>query len=119
MAGVVDDVRVVADSPAGAVSGYPGDSRIASKVMGYWEHGRESVMRTEVPSGRFILIVSLGPRMQVTSPATNRPVLVRSFVAGQHLGPAVTEHEGFQEGVQIDLNPLAARAILAVPLDEL
>jgi AraC-like DNA-binding protein len=46
-------------------------------------------------------------------------VSVSSFVVGMYDEPAVTEHEGAAGGVQIDLTPAGARALLATPLDEL
>jgi AraC-like DNA-binding protein len=43
----------------------------------------------------------------------------RSFVAGLHDSAVVTEHDGEQLGIQVDLSPLAARTLLGVPLGEL
>jgi AraC-like DNA-binding protein len=42
-----------------------------------------------------------------------------SFVAGLHERQVTTEHPGRSLGVQINLDPLAARALFGVPLDEL
>ena len=42
-----------------------------------------------------------------------------SFAAGPYLRPVVTEHDGEQEGIQVDLEPLAARRLLGLPMSEL
>jgi AraC-like DNA-binding protein len=42
-----------------------------------------------------------------------------SFTAGLSNGPTLTEHAGSQHGIQVDLSPPAARALLGVPLCEL
>jgi AraC-like DNA-binding protein len=44
---------------------------------------------------------------------------VSSFVAGLHDGPALTEHDGLQHGVQVDLTPIGAYALFGVPIQEL
>jgi AraC-like DNA-binding protein len=64
------------------------------------------------------LIVSLGPRIRVATTSSGS-VSLSSFVAGLHHGPAFTEHDGHQEGIQVDLSPFAARAIFGVPMHEL
>jgi len=118
VAGALDDVRIVADSPAGLVEGRS-DGCIASRVAGFWDHGGGPSADTQLPSTGMILIVSLGPKMRVATSSVNEDRTVRSFVAGLQLGPATTEHDGDQEGIQVDLTPLAARAIFGVPLHEL
>jgi hypothetical protein len=55
----------------------------------------------------------LGPRISIDGDA------VGSFAAGPYLRPVVTEHAGEQEGIQVDLEPLAARRLLGVPMAEL
>jgi AraC-like DNA-binding protein len=42
-----------------------------------------------------------------------------SFAAGLYDRPVVTGHAGEQAGLQLDLSPLGARALLGVPLHEL
>jgi AraC-like DNA-binding protein len=44
---------------------------------------------------------------------------LRSFAAGPSDGPTVTEHAGVQHGIQVDLAPLAARALLGARAGEL
>jgi AraC-like DNA-binding protein len=80
---------------------------------GYEEHSTVPLRRRELPSGRASLIISFGPRIRVIGQGEPR-----SFVAGVHHAPAVTEYAGDQHGVQVDLSPLAAHRLLGVPMDE-
>lgn len=91
----------------------------ATRIVGYEELDGQPVARREIPSGGFTLIVSFGPSMRITSPGASSPSRLRSFVAGLHDAPAGTEHDGTQAGVQIDLTPLGACALLGSGLDEL
>ena len=117
----LDDIRAVADTPFGGVEGVPsgGARGLASRYVGYWDHADHAVRRREVPGMGVTLILSMGPSMQVSGPAMRLPVTVRSFVAGLHQGPAMTEHDGLQSGIQVDLQPLAARSILGAAMDDL
>ncbi|GAB2844929.1 helix-turn-helix domain-containing protein [Actinocorallia aurea] len=47
------------------------------------------------------------------------PVAYPDLVGGLHLDPETIVHEGRQEGVQVSLSPLGARALLNVPAGEL
>jgi AraC-like DNA-binding protein len=82
------------------------------RYAGYEEHSDVPLRRRELPSATAALIVSFGPRIRVHGQGEPR-----SFVAGLHDRPAVTEFHGDQHGVQIDLTPLAARRLLGVPMD--
>jgi AraC-like DNA-binding protein len=76
------------------------------------------VRRLEVPGLRVVVILSLGPSIDVTSgdgPTERRT----SFVAALHEAPSVTAHDGVQHGLQLDLAPLAARRLLGWPMGEL
>jgi AraC-like DNA-binding protein len=89
-----------------------------TRYIGYHERTAAPVRRREVPSGDVTLIVSLGPSIRVGSGAT--PVSSRtSFVAGLHEAYAVTEHDGVQDGIEINLTPPTARMLLGMPMAEL
>jgi len=90
------------------------------RYVGYAERSPGPFQRRETPGSRVVLILSLGPRLRVgpAAPAA-RPATHRSFVAGLHEHPVVTEHDGEQLGIQIDLAPLAARRLLGLPLAEI
>jgi AraC-like DNA-binding protein len=80
---------------------------------GYEERSSVPMRRREVPGTTASLIVSFGPRIRVVGQGEPR-----SFVAGVHDAPAVTEFAGEQHGVQVVLTPLAAHRLLGVPMDE-
>ncbi len=71
------------------------------------------VRRLEAPLAGVVLIVSLGPDMEIDGRQTG------SFVAGVWDRPTVTGHRGEQAGYQLYLDLLGARRLLGVPLREL
>lgn len=68
----------------------------------------------ELPSGSLWLIVSFGDPLEIVAAADPRLARERlvSFAVGLQDAPAVTEHAGRQHGVQVELTPLGARALL-------
>ena len=83
------------------------------RYAGYEEHGPARVQRTELPQDRVSLILNLGDPFEVEG------VRHGSFVAPVDDRPARTSFERSARGVQVDLTPFAARALLGLPLDEL
>jgi AraC-like DNA-binding protein len=69
--------------------------------------------RLEGPLAGVVLIVSLGPDMEIDGRATG------SFVAGVWDRPTVTGHHGEQAGYQVYLDVLRAQRLLGVPAGEL
>ena len=69
--------------------------------------------RLETPLAGVVLIVSLGPDMDIDGRRTG------SFVAGAWDRPTVTGHRGEQAGYQLYLDVLGARRVLGVPAAEL
>jgi AraC-like DNA-binding protein len=69
--------------------------------------------RLESPLAGVVLIVSLGPDMQIDGRPTG------SFVAGVWDRPTVTGHYGEQAGYQLYLDLIEARRLLGVPGTEL
>ena len=52
----------------------------------------------------------------VVQPGTSEaPGSFRTVVGGLHTTPALIAHQGFQHGVQLDVSPLASRALLGMP----
>jgi AraC-like DNA-binding protein len=91
---------------------------VVSGYCGYEERSAVPVRRREVPSGAIPMIISFGDRIDVSTagaPATAHA----SFVAGFHDAYTVTEHDGRQHGIQIDLTPLGAYRLFGVPMDSL
>jgi AraC-like DNA-binding protein len=69
--------------------------------------------RLETPLVGVVLIVSLGPEMEIDGRRTG------SFVAGLWDRPTVTGHCGKQAGYQLYLDLLGARRLLGIPVGEL
>jgi AraC-like DNA-binding protein len=69
--------------------------------------------RLEAPLIGVVMIVSLGPDMEIDGCRCG------SFVAGVWDRPTVTGHYGEQAGYQLYLDPLASRRLLGVPASEL
>jgi AraC-like DNA-binding protein len=69
--------------------------------------------RLESPLAGVVLIVSLGPDMEIDGRATG------SFVAGAWDRPTITGHHGEQAGYQLYLDLIGARQVLGVPGSEL
>src|SRR5918992_791604 len=82
-------------------------------LAGWRERVDGPVRRAEPPGGRIVLVVSLGPTLDVDGRRFT------SFVAGLHDRPALTEHAGEGHGMQAYLTPLGARRLLGMPMGEL
>lgn len=91
-----------------------------TRLVGYDERAPGGFERTELPTASLVLIVELGPPLDVDGLETTagRP---RSggFVAGHQPGPVRTAHHGHQEGIQVDLPASRARQLLGVSPAEL
>jgi len=87
---------------------------------GWRERTPRPVRRTELPGVEIPLILSFGPPTLVHSTdRSDAPARLTSFAAGLY-GRAVTVgHEGEGDAVQVNLEPLAARRFLDMPLGEL
>jgi AraC-like DNA-binding protein len=103
--------RLPPPSLAGNVRGY----------CGYEEHSATPLRRRQVPHGGVVLIMSFGEAIDITTERgpSPQPQRLHSFVAGLHDAPVVTEYQGRQRGIEIDLTPLGAYRLFGVPLCEL
>lgn len=84
-------------------------------ARGYWAYRELGApqRRAELPHAGLVLIVNVGPAIEIDGASFG------SFLAGLHDRPAITEHEGEQAGVQLNLTPLGARRLLGMPMREL
>jgi AraC-like DNA-binding protein len=87
------------------------------RYLGYREHSSTPVRRRQAPGASCTLILGLGPPLRLYGPAG--PSVPASFLAGMHDGPVLTEFTGHQYGLQVDLSPLGAFALLGRPMPEL
>jgi AraC-like DNA-binding protein len=97
------------------------DARLRGHVrsyVGYLEVTPGPLRRREVPGADITLIISLGPAIEVFEP-DRRGDRFTSFVTGLWDGPALTEHAGYQHGVEVRLTPLGAHRLLRLPMHHL
>lgn len=90
-------------------------------LQGYYEHADLPVARREHAGLHVVIILQLEPRLRVFEPGASarHEVYPGGFVAGLDDNYTLTEHDGFQAGIQLNLHPLAARRLLGMPLREL
>lgn len=87
---------------------------------GYAEHELSFRARLEVPHPGVVLILTFGPRLRsLYQGCRARSVEHGSFIAGMHDAYVLVEQVGPSNGVQINLTPLGAYAILGVHMSEL
>jgi AraC-like DNA-binding protein len=93
-------------------------SACVTRYVGYEQNGG-AVRRREVPRAGITLVLSLGPEIRVRSVDAPVAQTLTSFVVGLHRRASITEHDGRQQGIQVDLTPTGAFSLLAVPMHEL
>lgn len=89
---------------------------------GYWEAGTTPYRVRLVPTGRAVVVISLGePFTQVCRLGDPGPSIqvTGSLVAGLEDGPRVCDHPGGQEAIRLELTPLGAYRLFALPMSEL
>lgn len=102
-----------------AVDGAPHPA-LRGRVLRYTGYGEETpapLRRRQLPSAEVTLIVSFDePLKLVELPGAGAGGSFRSFVAGLHTRPAVTEHAGRQHGIGVGLTPFGAYALFRMPM---
>jgi AraC-like DNA-binding protein len=94
---------------------------VVGEHHGYLEHGVAPMRHLGLPSPALTLIFTLHESLQLAQHVDPRtpPGTFQALVGGLHTSPAVVVHDGAQSGIQLDLSPLGARALLGVPAGEL
>ena len=87
----------------------PGLGPHVRSYCGYVERGKRSLARRELPSGEVVVVLGFGPSIRVDGEPRS------SFVARLSGAPAVTEHDGIQEGLQVNLTPLGSYRLFGPP----
>ncbi len=89
--------------------------------VGYSERTAAVCRRRELPISTFVVIIEFGPAIRVYEPGDEvRWVHYQGgFVAGLTERFTLTEHDGYQAGVELRLTPLGACRVFALPLDTL
>jgi AraC-like DNA-binding protein len=85
----------------------------ASSYYGFGEQTGMPLRRREGPGVDIVVILAFDEHWLIDG------VRQTSFMAGLHEAQVTTEHPGRSLGMQINLNPFAARALTGVPLHEL
>lgn len=100
------DLEIVRLAPPPELAG------LVRGLAGFTERGAP-LRRREVPGTGATVVLSLGPDLLVDGRWTG------SFAAGLYGRPVLTGHGGEQAGIQLDVSPFGARALLGVPMGEL
>lgn len=89
---------------------------------GYWEAASSPYRVRLVPTGRAVVVISLGePFVRIRRLGDPGPDsrVTGSLVAGLEDGPRVCDHPGGQEAIRLELTPLGAFRLFGVPMSEL
>ncbi len=116
---------VTHDSPVGrweSARAAP-DARLSNYVLGYEGYAEDRMAfsrRLQIPGALVPLIINFGAPYRVLGPGNIDPSgEYRSFVAGMMDAHVVVEATGLANGVQVNLTPIGARLLLAMPMHEL
>ena len=88
---------------------------------GYRQAGLPPGRHRGLPSPYLTVIFTLDDPLVITGHPDPRqpPASYRTLVGGLHTSPALVTHQGRQSGIQLQLSPLGARALLGTPAGEL
>ncbi|GGT02092.1 MULTISPECIES: helix-turn-helix domain-containing protein [Streptomyces] len=90
---------------------------------GYWEAAATPYRVRLVPTGRAVVLINLGePFAQVRRLADGTGLTGQAtgaLVVGLEDGPRVCDHPGGQEAIRLELTPLGAYRLFALPMGEL
>lgn len=100
---------------------HPSLRPFVAAAVGYLHEGFPPGEHVGLPSPYLTLILTLDGPLVVTAHPDPRqsPGRFEGLVGGLHTRPARICHPGHQEGIQLSLTPLGARALLGVPAGEL
>jgi AraC-like DNA-binding protein len=88
------------------------------RIVGYDEHSPGPQSQRQFPEPDVTVIIEFGPPLRVALRG-DAGVAARypgGFVAGLGDAFAITEHEGRQRGIQVDLTPTGARRFFGMPM---
>jgi AraC-like DNA-binding protein len=100
---------------------HPSLRPFVAAAVGYRHEGLPPGEHVGLPSPSLTLVLTLDGPLVVTAHPDPRQVPGRfeTLIGGLHTRPARMRHPGHQEGIQLSLTPLGARALLGVPAGEL
>lgn len=89
-------------------------------ATGYIERAPGPKARREMAGASIVVCLESGPPIRVYDTRDrNASVHQAGFVAGLGNEPTLTEHDGFQSGIQLDFTALGARLFFDMPMSEL
>jgi len=101
--------EMVTARPAPLLAGF------IDRYIGYRVSGFAPGLHRGLPSRHMTFIVAIEHTIDLIGPAGYSPDHYRCVLSGLQSGPALIEHNGYQQGVAIELTPLGSRALFGVP----
>ena len=91
------------------------------ELQGYSERAPWPIVRREYPAPVVVAIIEFGPPIRIfdSGQDVTSATYDGGFSAGISDSFTVTEHAGYQAGIQMNLTPLGARLIFGLPMSEL
>lgn len=107
--------EAVAVRPSGPLRQY------VREYHGYRQRGVTPAQHLGMPSPYLTVIFTLDEPLEVVRHADPRqsPGVYSALIGGLHSCPALVAHNGAQSGIQLQMSPLAARALTGMPAGEL
>ena len=92
-----------------------------ARLTGYREAGLTGAVHRGLPSPYLTFIVTLDEPVDIAAhpDPQQRPSRHGVLLGGLHTAPALIQHDGRQAGVQVEVHPLACRALFGLPAGEL
>lgn len=93
---------------------------LVCSYSGYREEVGRPICRLEIPKDRIILILGFGKFLHIdTVGSSAKTSKYRDFVVGLNANPLLVEHDGYQQGIEIELFPWAVNSLFGVSPREL
>lgn len=91
------------------------------QYCGYVEQTPGTLRRYEFPLPQVVVIFEFGPPIRLVDPAdqSHADRFPGGFAAGISGNVAITEHDGFQAGMEVTFTPIGARLFFDFPMHEL
>ncbi len=118
LSGQTGDSRwnVAVRSPAARLQPY-----VRGDYVGYTEWSGTTNRRREFPGPFVVMVIEFGPPIRIFEAANRARCSSHrgGFVGGLSDAFALCEHDGFQQGIQINLTAIGARLLYGIPMSEL
>jgi AraC-like DNA-binding protein len=103
-------------SPAARLRPY-----VRGDYVGYTEWSSTTNRRREFPGPFVVMVIEFGPPIRIFEAADRRRCSSHrgGFVGGLSDRFALCEHDGFQQGIQVNLTAIGARLLYGIPMSEL